>query len=273
MAFPRVFAPVFALLLLPATAEGQADEIFYGVIGASPRVGVVHPSGSPSDPSLITDVFALGLAINPLTSTGTLYISDASRGSILACAADGSDASAATCTTVVSTPMVSGIAIDLLEPSLYWGRFSTGGQLERSDLAGGGRASLWTVGLNPWDVEIDLLHEQVYWTEPFSVGPGGRSVRRANLDGVGSIQNVTVPDAFGEPRGIALDPVARRVYFTDAEGNRILAGDVSGALPLTVVNVEVLVDDDDDPSLAGMVKPWDIELDVGAEGGGYRHLN
>jgi hypothetical protein len=67
----------------------------------------------------------------------------------------------------------------------------------------------------PIDLELDLAHRMIYWTDRGNA-PRGNTVSRARLDG--KDQEILVNDLM-EGIGLALDLKHERMFFTDLAGS------------------------------------------------------
>ncbi len=129
-----------------------------------------------------------------------------------------------------------GIAFDEANGYLYSG---DGSYLFRANLDGTGRVNLVPSFVE--DVELDLLHSQVYWTD-------FNTIYRANLDGTGF---QTLIHASGLLEGIALDPVAGKMYIANNSPgiDTIDSANLDGTNRVSLVTLGMNVD------------PFDIEID------------
>ena len=145
------------------------------------------------------------------------------------------------------------IALDLAGEKMYWAEQGTGA-IRRADLDGSnGEILVETEG--PMGIALDVTGGRMYWTaRGDSRFPDGGVIQRANLDGS---QVQTLVAGLGDPEDIALDLVARKVYWVQARistewwrppDGRILRFDLDGS------NSEVLI--------AGLERPVEIALDV-----------
>ncbi len=142
-----------------------------------------------------------------------------------------------------------GIAVDPVAERLYW--TNSQGWIQSSNLQGKARRNVisggledpmgiavgngsvyWTqgdgivqavnlrtkavrdvsTGMNPAD-GVAIFGNKVYWTE--MTGENAGTINAANLDGTGAKQLVSIRAV---PRGIAVDPVAERLYWTNSHG-------------------------------------------------------
>ena len=139
-----------------------------------------------------------------------------------------------------------GVAVDVANGKLYWTTSSqvpgVAGTIQRSNLDGSGREVLadGADGVSgPADLQLDLSAGKVYWTD---IGlPGGR-IMRANLDG-SAVETVFSAPAhrgpdfgtgpgqtleFASVWGLALDPAAGVMYWTDFFGGDIHRANLDG---------------------------------------------
>ena len=98
---------------------------------------------------------------------------------------------------------VRGLAVDLGAGKLYFAQQNPG-SIRRSNLDGSATETVSTTGINPYDVELDLVRGKIYWTE------GAAGVRRANFDGTG-VQTLPL-SGIVNATGLALDVPGEKVY-------------------------------------------------------------
>lgn len=171
-----------------------------------------------------------------------------------------------------------GIALDLARGKMYWVELRLA-RIRRANLDGSGIEELVTAedGLQrPLEIALDLVHDKMYWTDE-----DAHAIRRANLDG----SNVETllgndndddnddndnddndndnndndndnddndNDDLEEPRGIALDVAAGKIYWADKEAARIQRANLDGS------GLETLLSEDD-----GLNYPFSLALDLG----------
>ena len=126
-----------------------------------------------------------------------------------------------------------GIALDLNAGHLYWADREQGviyrAKLADMNKAGSLRTAAETVVLNldePYQVALDTAKGHMYWTER-----GGSKVRRVDLADLPALDSDDVTDLtdFGfvapqNPLGLALDPLAGKMYWTE-RGTGLNGGD------------------------------------------------
>ena len=127
----------------------------------------------------------------------------------------------------------AGVAFDPTHKKMYW---TDGAGILRANVDGTGVetvAPYVSCGIgSATDVELDLLHDRIYWGR---VSDCGRGIGRANLDGT-SVESVPI---LGEDYAsfIALDPATETVYWTQVQAtNRILRIGFDGT------NGEIVID-------------------------------
>jgi len=109
---------------------------------------------------------------------------------------------------------VVGIAVDPVDPQLYW---ATGfvipfGKLQHASLDGGDAQDLLSDLPFPYAVAIDRQNDKIYWTEILGRGAQDGRIRRANLDG-SAVENLV--DGRFAPGAIAVDPSHDAIYWNE----------------------------------------------------------
>lgn len=110
-------------------------------------------------------------------------------------------------------------------------------------------------------IALDPSAGKIYWADSAGGVPGVSHIARSNLDGSGAQDLVSYPSQRPRPRGIWVDPVCKRIYWTlsgfcntDTDG-KVLGADLdatkvdelfTGLLILTSVTVEPSPDTDGD---------------------------
>lgn len=101
-----------------------------------------------------------------------------------------------------------GLALDVPNGKMYWSEFNYTRyemRIQRANLDGTSiEHVLWTGGVFARDIDIDLTHGKLYWTDY-----GNDTVRRANLDG-SSVEIVVSRPGIGV--GIKVDPSVDKLY-------------------------------------------------------------
>ncbi len=155
---------------------------------------------------VVTDGFPGGFALN--VREGVLYWTDYDLGRVFRRAIEGGPV----------LQLASGfrepteVVLDDTRDKLFW-LDPPEGRIHCLDLGGGGVNTLPIPELRfPSGLAIDKLEGRIYWGEASSLATNG--VRSADLDGS---NRRSVVDQSG-PRGIAIDPNARKVYWTMSGG-------------------------------------------------------
>ena len=159
----------------------------------------------------------------------------------------------------------SKIALDVSERKIYWVRDNR--RIKRSNLDGTGGEEDVAGNYRLVDIALDLSERKIYWTNGYN-----DSIYRANLDDTESetvltphlVNGMGFPNAVYEPRGIALDMSAGKIYWTNDYSNSdaIYRANNDGT------HVEELLTRAKADALGfenAMVNPTSIDLDVRAE--------
>ena len=102
-------------------------------------------------------------------------------------------------------------------------------------------------------IALDVAGGKIYWTAPNRNDPKEEAkIQRANLDGTGVEDLLTVADGLVSPQGIAVDAAAQRLYWTDQGTASIRSANLDGS------DVRDLVTADD-----GLVNPQGIVVGEG----------
>lgn len=127
---------------------------------------------------------------------------------------------------------VWGVALDAAAGRMYWAN-SGEGKIQRANLEIPKGQTMETrtdiedlvTGLDGLidDIALDLSAGKMYWLR---YGSGSGVIERANLDGTNVEQ---VHEGFGHGEGIALDPLAGQIYWTDHSRQRIRRVDMDGS--------------------------------------------
>ncbi len=142
--------------------------------------------------------------------------------------------------SAIITGVPRGVAVDPFGKKVYWAD-SEPGIIWRANLDLSGIES-WIENLGrPFGVDLDIDTGKIYW-----VDAGTNSVERTNLDATGVIERLH--SQVEQPRGVAVDPLRNRVYWTQ-RGGSVNRSNLDGSDPeLNIV--------------AETTSPRDIEVDV-----------
>jgi hypothetical protein len=122
-----------------------------------------------------------------------------------------------------------GIDIDTMNSNVYW---TESNAIYRGDLSNGTKSLILDgVGVNVFDIELDVASGKMYWV----VFSGAGKIQRANLDGT---EVETILDGLTEPITMALDLDGQKLYW--AERNAITYGSIHRA-DLNGSNPELLL--------------------------------
>lgn len=187
------------------------------------------------------------VAVDP--GSGTFYISDVTHDTVVSAKIDyplpisifpGNEAA--------EIGSVRGLALDDANKRLFvttWESSPVGG-LWRIDLAGPSRTHIVSGLSFVHDVAYDPVDSKVYWNADLGDGPTPTGkIQRANPDGTGTEDLLTgLP---GQVRGLDLDTVNRRIYWTDMSNGQIRRSNLDGTGAETV--------------LSGLSNPHDVAVD------------
>jgi hypothetical protein len=99
------------------------------------------------------------------------------------------------------------------------------------DGSGGGQLPIPPTSLDvPVGVAIDSASGRIYWADEGSAAGGDPgSIWSANLDGSGSAPLPTGAATVKNPAGVAIDPAARRIYWTNNGGDKVSFANLDGS--------------------------------------------
>ena len=128
----------------------------------------------------------------------------------------------------LSDPM--GIAVS--GGNVYWTQSLEGAPIERVILKEGDveRPAFWDSKSSGTSQGLAIAGGKIYWTA--KTGENAGTINSVNLDGTGSKQLVSIRAV---PRGIAVDSVAKRLYWTNSHG-WIQSSDLEGRARRNVAN-------------------------------------
>jgi len=116
-----------------------------------------------------------------------------------------------------------GIALDVDGGKMYWSQKGSGnnGRIFRANLDGSQIETLFDNLPEPIDIDLDLGHRMMYWTDRGD-SPTGNTVSRAPMDrtrDTGEGKQEILVRGLKEGIGIALDVKGGRMFYTDLGGN------------------------------------------------------
>lgn len=112
-----------------------------------------------------------------------------------------------------------GMALDVDGGKMYWSQKGSGnnGRIFRANLDGSQIETLFDNLPEPIDIDLDLGHRMMYWTDRGDP-PAGNTVSRAPMD-TGKGKREILVRGLKEGIGIALDVKGGRMFYTDLGGN------------------------------------------------------
>ena len=120
--------------------------------------------------------------------------------------------------TLVAGIDPDSVVIDQKRNQVFWTHHDD--TIMRAELDGSNSSVLYDPFAAPYGLAIDVSGEKLYWT---SKG-GNPRVMRANLDGTDVETVVSGPCTNNRCRGLAFDPVNKRVYWAEGlEGGKIMS--------------------------------------------------
>lgn len=201
--------------------------------------------------------------------SGRLYFLDLSGGRVMSANPDGSDLLAV---LTEGRKLPDGLAVDGASGHLYWTNMgnlkANDGSILRSDLDGRNLQTIVPPGgtFTPKQLQLDRKNRKLYWSDR-----EGMRVMRANFDGsdvetlVDTSQGDTRPGADARKWcvGIAVDPEAGRIYWTQKGGDNAGEGRIFRA-GIDIPRGQSATSREDIALLyEGLPEPIDLELDTG----------
>ena len=204
-------------------------------------------------------------ADSPAGATPRLFVLNLSAGVVLSMTPEGKDQQV----IASNCHLPDGVAVDVDSGRIYWTNMGApnadDGTIERAELDGSNRVTIVPQGVTHTPKQLHLEKEtgKLYWCDR-----EGMRVMRCDLDGSAVETLVVAGDAAADlgdqtkwPVGIAVDPAARHIYWTqkgsdNAGVGRILRAGIEIPAGQTAANrsdVEVWID--------RLPEPIDIEID------------
>jgi DNA-binding beta-propeller fold protein YncE len=124
-----------------------------------------------------------------------------------------------------------GLAVDEPRNRLFW--TSDGGYIYRANLDGTGNTQIWNTRNRVLNIAYDPAGDKIYWAESYSPWTGGTPhIRRSNPDGTGAEDLVL--SGLNNPFSLALDIIARKIYWGDRNLRTIFRANLDGTEIQTV---------------------------------------
>ena len=189
-----------------------------------------------------------------MDAEGKLYWTDVDRGILRA----NLDDSGAELLVAMGIYDPRGIAVDGSGGAIYavdaYPSEAKPNEIRRFNLDGSGGEVLALLGMRgALAIALDVAGGKIYWTAPNRDDPKEEAkIQRANLDGTGVEDLLTVADGLVSPQGIAVDSAAQRLYWTDQGAAKVQSANLDGS------DVRDLVTADD-----GLVNPQGIAVGAG----------
>lgn len=231
--------------------DPAAGKIYWSAgSGASSRIGSANLDGSGG-----ANLSTSGAPTNKPTgialdeAAGRLYWGNYEGvGGRIAYAATNGSGGGEISTSGATAEKVTGIALDPADSRIYWTNDVNGPvSYAKLDGSGGGDVNVAGASIGPGfykGAAIDPVSRRIFWAKYKGVSPYEPVVSSAALDESGG-SDLSTPGAPGEffDEGLAIDPIARRVYFANSGlsgGIYYAALDGSGAHKLNISGVTVL---------------------------------
>ena len=195
----------------------------------------LNPNGTGFKSLVSTGDGARGIAVDPVN--GEIFWSDVNRHVISKANLNGKDKKDIV-TTKLDFP--SDVDIDAENKKIYWSDQSHN-QIGRANLDGSGQTFIiaspcsanvgffCTAGGN---IAIDPVKRKLYWTTAYCSDASCSSpstflgdIRRSDLDGA-NIE--TVVTAVGRPASIQIDPIGKKIYWTDDVNDIVRRANLDG---------------------------------------------
>jgi hypothetical protein len=146
-----------------------------------------------------------------------------------------------------------------MKARLFGLEISSGGRVFSINPDGSDKQILVTGCRVPDGIAVDVAHGHLYWTNMGNPPVNDGSIERADLDGANRVTIVPSGATF-TPKQLQLEPLTRKLYWSDREGMRVMRCDLDGA------NLETLVQTGNGEYDRGDQTRWcvGIAVDIGA---------
>lgn len=211
-------------LFAASTSTVTAERIFFSD-GASIRsMDADGNTLATLSPGVMFDKYPTGVAVDRVAQL--VYWTDNVTDRITRVAYNGTGVTIVyTAAEAAANP--TGIAVDPAHGKLFW---AEGSRVRSSSLDGANVTTIITgaAGNVPSSVALDATNQRVYWTDN-----GTDTVNRADYNGANSAVIYAALDGTSNPRGLAIDVVANKLFW--AEGANIRTSGLDGTLVTTAV--------------------------------------
>lgn len=251
----------------PSNSQPSGDTAGSSAPASAGGAGAAAPSGNAGStatkppPSMPNDTSKPDADAIPTL----FYLNNA--GEVLRAAADGSERRVIVANAGTGS---DGVAVDVEAGHVYWTNMGAAsaddGSILRSDLDGKNVTTIVKSGgtYTPKQLKIDVMHGKLYWSDR-----EGMRVMRANLDG-SSVETLvqtgqTQADRNDASRwcvGIAVDPAAGKLYWTQKGGDNAHVGTIKRAGLDLPAGQDAASRKDVEVLFAKLPEPIDLDLDL-----------
>ncbi len=218
-------------------AVDVTDGKLYWTERTSNRTGKIRRANlDGTNVQLVKDLTSVPHGIALDVADGKMYLTN-SWGKVQRLNLDGSNFQP---NLITGLGMPKNLALDISEGKIYWTEAS--GRIRRANLDGSDVEDVATGLGTPMGMAV--FDGTVYWTE--MTGKNQGEIQRVNLDGTNTEMLLKLKSI---PRGIALDPMENKLYWTNSRG-KIQRANLDGS------HIENLI--------TGLVAPGDFILQIAA---------
>ena len=244
------------MLVALAASPARADVVYYSNLNHVSFAPLAGADGGDLNTSGGVLSEAEGTALDP--AHGRIYWDDARSGTISFANLDGSGGGGTVNTAGATITESFGLAIDPIARRVYWANCEADNYvIAYADLDGGGGHNLATPGASvacPEAVAVDPSAGLIYWIN--DEGSARGVVSYAHLDGSGGKDIVRLggipPSGPAHLLTVAVDPVNRRVWWTNAYTSTLGSSNLDGSGQSTL------------PIAPNIATPVGVALDPGA---------